>query len=78
MRRKYLSLRDLVSQDPNSLSLVSQKLEQLESRGLVNNDQLQVLKDEFKGIGIRHIDHSRAIDALVSLEMILELVEKKK
>lgn len=77
MRRKYLSLKSLMQQDHKIAVLIDQKLEQLESRNLINPDKLQVLKNEFKGIGIRTIDHSRAIDALVSLEMILELVENK-
>lgn len=77
MRRKYLSLNKLIQQDSKTSTLVDQKIEQLKTRNLLNPDALQILQQEFKGIGVRTIDHSRAIDALVSLEIILELVENK-
>ncbi len=77
MRRKYLSLKKLIHQDPQIAVLVNEKLEQIEKRNLFKPEAFQILQQEFKGIGTRTIDHSRAVDALVSLEMILELVENK-
>ncbi|WP_460219701.1 hypothetical protein [Psychroserpens sp. MEBiC05023] len=77
-RRKYLSLNKLMNQDNNVANLVNEKLERLKSRRILNNDRMTILNQEFLGLGQRKIDHSRAIDALVSLEIILEMVESKR
>lgn len=74
---KYISLKSHIEQDKDLRELVESKLKRLEERGLVDKNNLIQLKNEFYGKGNVKIDHSRAIDALVSLEIILELVNYK-
>lgn len=76
-RGKYISLKNYIKKDLKLKELVESKLKTLETRNLVNKEYLTQIKNEFFGDSVIKIDHSRALDVLVSLEIILELVEYK-
>src|SRR5690606_29309798 len=73
---KYLSLKEMMERDKNIYDIVKSRLENLKKRNLFINNNFKLLLDEFYSSGPAHIDHSRAIDALVSLELFLEFVDK--
>lgn len=76
---KYLSVKNGLNYNTISKEMVEDKLDKLERRGIIKNENLiPVIKSEFfGGQFFNNRDHSRVIDKLVSLEIILELVDYK-
>ncbi|MGB3342518.1 MAG: hypothetical protein WBA61_01265 [Aequorivita sp.] len=75
---KYLPLSWYVKNNSELKDLVFSRLQNLESRGLFDGLKLNIIIDEFKRDNLKKVNHDRIIDALVSLEIFLELVDYKR
>lgn len=76
-KNKYLPLRLALEHETLDRELLMEKFNNIKKRELFHNKThvLDMIWNEFFGIGKKNIDHSKVLDKLISLEIILDLVD---